>query len=495
MKRVLSRTIVAVSIAGLFSSATFVMAAWVDDWITQKTSSSPGYYQGQQRGYATMGGFNARWQTGTDYPLSVNPPKFKAGCGGIDFFGGSISMLNMDMLVAKLQRILQNSAGIAFNMALETVCPKCANIMNVMEQMSNQLNGMGMNDCSIAKGLTVDIRDAGKSVLKNINDTTIGEGVEKSLSDGYEQAKRELTAANGTNVRGALDWLNTKMSTPPNKDPQKSACPVDGSDLFPQFLWGNPVSVLDSIGTKLGLDSSYVSLMRGLVGDITVSSATEGYDISVIAGCSKNNTKDGNLDIEAIKKGTIYAKAADGTCSQIVDANANLVTYVTTQMNNIETKMRSKATLTTSEEAFITQSPLPIAYALKMGIGSGQSGVIISNLSNITATAYAIASISDLSNSISTLMQIGDEQNAKKMKNSTDCNLDVHLEGLKESSKELRGRINQLNVALGAKMQEQLSQYNNVATLVNQLQNLSNQLERDLALRYGPSVARRAIKG
>ena len=36
------------------------MAGWVDDWLQQKTETSPGYFEGQKRGYFTGGSFSAR---------------------------------------------------------------------------------------------------------------------------------------------------------------------------------------------------------------------------------------------------------------------------------------------------------------------------------------------------------------------------------------------------------------------------------------------------
>src|SRR5262245_42930450 len=46
-------------------------SGWVDDWMTQKTSTSPSYYEGAKRGYYTGGSFSARWPNGTDYPVTV----------------------------------------------------------------------------------------------------------------------------------------------------------------------------------------------------------------------------------------------------------------------------------------------------------------------------------------------------------------------------------------------------------------------------------------
>ena len=76
------------------SSSPGWSAGWVDDWIDQKVETSPGYFEGQKRGYYTGGGFSARWNLQNDYLWSVTPPRLKTGCGGIDAFMGGFSFLD-----------------------------------------------------------------------------------------------------------------------------------------------------------------------------------------------------------------------------------------------------------------------------------------------------------------------------------------------------------------------------------------------------------------
>ena len=96
-------------------------AGWVDDWLQQKTETSPGYFEGQKRGYFTGGSFSARWQQSNDYLFTAMPPKIKAGCGGIDVFLGGFSYLNFEYLVTKLQRIMQAAPAAAFDIALNVL--------------------------------------------------------------------------------------------------------------------------------------------------------------------------------------------------------------------------------------------------------------------------------------------------------------------------------------------------------------------------------------
>lgn len=80
--------IMTATIALFFFLPTIASAAWVDDWLQQKTTTSPNYFSGQQRGYYSGGSFNARWPNTTSYPVTVEMPRIKSGCGGIDVFTG-----------------------------------------------------------------------------------------------------------------------------------------------------------------------------------------------------------------------------------------------------------------------------------------------------------------------------------------------------------------------------------------------------------------------
>jgi len=84
MKRIVVFTalfMVAISVFDVTARAGFI-----DDWLQQKTETSPGYFEGEKRGYATGGSISARWGMTNDHLFSVEPPRFKVGCGGIDLF-------------------------------------------------------------------------------------------------------------------------------------------------------------------------------------------------------------------------------------------------------------------------------------------------------------------------------------------------------------------------------------------------------------------------
>ena len=71
--------------------------------------------------------------------INATPPKFAAGCNGIEIGFGSISFLDFDNLVAKLKMIASAAPAFAFKMAIDTVCSQCSTIMQDIEQIVEDL--------------------------------------------------------------------------------------------------------------------------------------------------------------------------------------------------------------------------------------------------------------------------------------------------------------------------------------------------------------------
>jgi len=54
------KTIAATLALAIVTMPALSWSGWVDDWMTQKTATSPSYYEGAKRGYYTGGTFSAR---------------------------------------------------------------------------------------------------------------------------------------------------------------------------------------------------------------------------------------------------------------------------------------------------------------------------------------------------------------------------------------------------------------------------------------------------
>src|SRR5574337_703262 len=137
------------SLAGMQSE----LDSFLNDWETQLSTTKPGFYEGQQRGFIVGGAADMHFPNRNVTPLTLSLPQIKAGCGGISFFGGAFSYINGQEFVQFLQNIAQNAVGVAFDMALRTLCPQCATVLANMENIFRNMTSNLGNSCRDAQKL------------------------------------------------------------------------------------------------------------------------------------------------------------------------------------------------------------------------------------------------------------------------------------------------------------------------------------------------------
>ncbi|MGB0906879.1 MAG: conjugal transfer protein TraH [Maricaulaceae bacterium] len=117
------------------------------------SSTKPGAYSSQSRHALTGGSYVWRAPQENATILSASLPSIKAGCGGIDIFGGSFSFINGEQIEALFRAILQDAAGYAFMLALEEISPIIAGNVKSLQDMINKVNGQNINSCEAAEAL------------------------------------------------------------------------------------------------------------------------------------------------------------------------------------------------------------------------------------------------------------------------------------------------------------------------------------------------------
>ena len=149
--------------------------------------TSPQVYKGQQAGYYTGGSIFARSSVRDLQIANVQLPSFSAGCGGIDLFMGGLSFIKADQMVTMMKEILNNSAGYAFNLAMESATPEIANTMKYITDMANKVNQANVNSCETAAALVGSVwpktQEAQRHVCADI-------GANKGLFDDYAAARQ-----------------------------------------------------------------------------------------------------------------------------------------------------------------------------------------------------------------------------------------------------------------------------------------------------------------
>lgn len=109
--------------------------------------TKPTAYQGQQAGYATLGSLYLRTRPRNSQLASIQLPSVRAGCGGIDIFGGAFSFITEEELIALMEGIMQNAAGFAFELALQSLSPSTQELVAKLRDLIQQVNSMNINSC------------------------------------------------------------------------------------------------------------------------------------------------------------------------------------------------------------------------------------------------------------------------------------------------------------------------------------------------------------
>lgn len=156
MKRILLSSVFAVFL-GFPSMAQDLGGDLRDFW--ERTGggvnvTKPTAYQGQQAGYATLGSLYLRTQPRNSQLAAIQLPSIRAGCGGIDIFGGAFSFITEEELIALMEAIMQNAAGFAFELALESLSPAVQEIVAKLRDLIQQVNAANINSCEAGQLLT-----------------------------------------------------------------------------------------------------------------------------------------------------------------------------------------------------------------------------------------------------------------------------------------------------------------------------------------------------
>ena len=103
-------------------------------------------WQGQAAGYFSGGSVYLRNPVKNVQLISMQLPSLNAGCGGIDAYLGSFSMISGEEIQRFVKQIMSNAAGYAFDLALQTMVPETeAGERFFCKSLANDVNSMNMS--------------------------------------------------------------------------------------------------------------------------------------------------------------------------------------------------------------------------------------------------------------------------------------------------------------------------------------------------------------
>lgn len=345
----MKKTILAAALFTTLIGPGVARANFVDDWMNDTVTnySGPSYFEGQKRSYVSPGALSLRYpMRNNEYLATFTPPHFRAGCGGIDAFGGGFAMMNFDYLVDKFKRIISAAPAFAFEYALSQVSEDTKNIVNSLEAASNLLNQIQLDECKASKAVGVFAVDAASGREDSFSKMVS----EMDLATGASEAWNQVTKTYKSNPNQEIGAAKAAQTM--------TGCSADIADLV------NTGSFLTYVGNRYGYTTQIQNLLRGFVGDVVWVNNNGRWDARYLNACGGKN----NQTFEPFIEGqSLYNDSLDSAnnCKALTEG-ASVKAFVDTKLTSIYEKMMTKGGQLAPEEVGLIQTvPAPIYEYMK----------------------------------------------------------------------------------------------------------------------------------
>ena len=340
--------------------------------------TAPGAFRGQTFNTYTGGSLFMRSPNKVYQLAAIQFPSAKAGCGGIDVFGGSFSHISATEFKNMLKNITAALPGIAFQLALESVSPLLGGLTKWAQGLETWINNARINSCETAKAI---VSSAAEAVGYSSQESCADLAVEMGLETDRDAARRRC----GSDRPGVL--ASARSSNDPNI---RNKAPFVGN-----LTW----KALQYTGSYL--DDQERELIMSIVGTIIYYPDEAGRDPEPIAPTITSISQ--LLYGQAAASGTDVVqhllKCNDYTNCDSVTLNTSYThTPFTAKVENMMRSIASKIATRTAipnnsaEVGFVNQTTEPVYKMLSIGAtipGSGLADSLIAQYRDVIAADYA----------------------------------------------------------------------------------------------------------
>ena len=452
-------------------------AGWLDNWFDQATSTAPNYFEGQKRGYFTAGSFSARIPTSNDYLFSIERPRVKFGCGGIDMFLGGISFTNFQYLVNKFQRLIQAAPIVAFQIALNTLSPTLNQILGNVNEIIDALNQLQFNECQILKPFTT----------LNLRDDNAGakfEAAAKTALDSLGATTLYYSLFEGSKAAGSQDKVKPISGNTVSADRTIDGCPAE----VQQLVQNSNLTIYQYVVNQNPNLSFFVPYLRAMVGDLKAVKGASVYTFSYDPPCSQAKT-------ELIRNGTLYIKTcSDNTSCCIQESNTKLNDKVANILLSAMTKIESKQAISSGSDyiKIAQMSPLPVHMLMRYSMVTKDPSLLVVVSDTVAKGSFYNATldmIKELDKAIAYLEKVASIGGANTSQDKP-CSIDFEVKNkiamLRENLKEFASELKTAYIASVSET-NQIAQY---SYLYSQFENKAFKILSD---KFGSGTAMRAF--
>jgi conjugative transfer pilus assembly protein TraH len=340
--------------------------------------TAPGAFKGQTFNTYTGGSLFMRSPNKVYQLAAIQFPSAKAGCGGIDVFGGSFSHISSAEFKNMLKNITAALPGIAFQLALESVSPLLGGLTKWAKGLETWINNARINSCETAKAIvSTAAESAGFSSQEACSDLAITMGLESD-----RDAARKRCATDRPSI------LGTARSS---SDPEiRNKAPFVGN-----LTW----KALQSAGSYL--DDAERELIMSIVGTVIFYPEASARDPETVAPTitSISQLLYGQATGTGSNVQQHMLRCNDYTNCDAVTVNTNythqpFTAKVEQMMRSIADKIATRTLIpnNSAEVGFVNQTTEPVYKMLSVGAsipGSGLADSLIAQYRDVIAADYA----------------------------------------------------------------------------------------------------------
>lgn len=433
-------------------------------------STSAGAVATQNRGGFVGGGIALRSGIQSLNVAAFDPPRFNAGCGGLDVFGGSFSFINSAQLVALFRSIAANSTGMAFQMAISAINPTVGAMMEKFQKMVQEMNKAMGDSCQVAQKLFATAKNAIGTEEAVDSDASMVAQATGSVSTFFDGITNRLTEFNQSAINIAktpAQLSKSKQGNPVWKAitaTMANGSMVNGSTLIdsnPQFSNEIMMSILGTIW--IGPSPTASASSDGVTETDSSTNTTKQYPPLLVL----HDLIAGNTDGRVLKKYT----CTDSTSCWISSAAggdtftySGIKGYVNTQVwgtadassgiqsGSILDVIQSGGSLSSAQITFLQQFKSPLIAALKK---AGSNSFMLA----VVADKFADLMVVELS------LQFGElvDRQARTIFSGTTFQ---KPDGFDQNQKILKEDINLLRVQAAKNMDELVKSMQFIHTMV-----------------------------
>nr|WP_318375307.1 conjugal transfer pilus assembly protein TraH [Enterobacter sp.] len=361
-------------------------------------------WQGQAAGYFTGGSVYLRNPVKNVQLISMQLPSLNAGCGGIDAYLGSFSMISGEEIQRFVKQIMSNAAGYAFDLALQTMVPELKQAKDFLQKLASDVNSMNMSSCQAAQGIIGGLWPVTQVSQQKICQDIAGE---TNMFSDWASSRQ------GCTIGGKGDTVTNKAT-----DEQKDQV-LKNKNLIWDALSRNSLFTGNRQLKELVM-STVGSIIFNKTGDVTILTPLVDNRDLVKVLMRGGTAKVYGCDEESLCLAPVVANIT-------ISESNGLVTLVKNLMLSMQLKLTDDTALTEQEKGFVNTTSVPVLKYLTNAQSMGMSATYLIQVADYIAQDLMIQYLQELVKQASLAMagKNWPEEAAAKLRDNV-----MHAQGL-----------------------------------------------------------------